>query len=82
MKLRGPSPNSYIHGSVSDLYIRTIVLPILQQENRWTDRWNRLVAHRYMNVEIRTEAANFLSGSTQSNFSLQCVHLRSVHIGF
>ncbi len=39
MKLRGLSPSSYIHGSVSDLYIRTIVLPILQQENRMTDRW-------------------------------------------
>jgi hypothetical protein len=29
MKLRGPSPNSYIHVSVRDLYIPTIGLPIL-----------------------------------------------------
>jgi hypothetical protein len=37
MKLRGLVPNSYIHISVSDLYIPTIGLPILLQENRWTD---------------------------------------------
>jgi hypothetical protein len=35
MKLRGLVPNSYIHVSVSDLYIPTIGLPILTQENRW-----------------------------------------------
>jgi hypothetical protein len=34
-ELRGHSPNSYIHVSVSDLYIPTIGLPILLQENRW-----------------------------------------------
>jgi hypothetical protein len=37
MKLRGLVPSSYIHISVSDLYIPTIGLPILLQENRWTD---------------------------------------------
>jgi hypothetical protein len=31
---------SYIHVSVSDLNIPTIGLPILLQENRWTDRGN------------------------------------------
>ncbi len=36
MKLRGLVPNSYIHVSVSDLYIAT--LPILLQESRWTVR--------------------------------------------
>jgi hypothetical protein len=40
MKLRGLSANSYIHVSVSDLYILTISLPILLQENRWTDYGN------------------------------------------
>jgi hypothetical protein len=34
MKLRGLSPNSYIHVSVSDLFIPTIGLPIVLQENR------------------------------------------------
>jgi hypothetical protein len=29
--------NSYIHVSVTDLYIPTIGLPILLQENRWTN---------------------------------------------
>jgi hypothetical protein len=33
MKLRGLVPNSYIHVSVSDLYIPTIGLAILPQEN-------------------------------------------------
>ncbi len=33
-------PNSCIHVSVGDLYIPTIGLPILHQENRWTDRGN------------------------------------------
>ncbi len=38
-ELRGYSPNSYIHVSVSDLqYIHLIGLPILLQENRWTER--------------------------------------------
>jgi hypothetical protein len=36
-ELRGLSPNSYIPVSVSDLYIPTICLPILLQENCWTD---------------------------------------------
>ncbi len=39
-ELRGFSPNSYIHVSVSDLYIPLIGLPILLQENRWTERGN------------------------------------------
>ena len=53
-ELRSLSPNSYIYVSVSDLYIPTIGLPILLQENRWTDRGNIQIAHRYMNVEIGT----------------------------
>ncbi len=40
MKLRSLVPNSYIHIPVSDLYIPAIGLPILLQENRWTDRGN------------------------------------------
>jgi hypothetical protein len=57
MKLRGLIPNSYIHVSVSDLYIHRIGLPILLQENMWTDPGNILIAHRHMTVEIGTEAA-------------------------
>ncbi len=34
------SPNFHIHVSVSDLYIPTISLPILLQENKWADPGN------------------------------------------
>ncbi len=40
MKLHGLSPISHIYVSVSDLYIPTIGLPILLQENRGTNRGN------------------------------------------
>ncbi len=59
-ELRGHSPNSYVQVSVSDLYIPIIGLPILQQENRCTNRGNIKIAHRHVNVEIGTEAAQFL----------------------
>ncbi len=59
MKLRGLVPNSYIHVSVSDLYILTTAPPIWLQQNRWTDRGNIEIARRYMNVEIGNEAEQF-----------------------
>jgi hypothetical protein len=52
MKLRGLIPNLYILVSLSDLFIPKIGLPIWLQQNRQTDHWNILIAHRYMNVEI------------------------------
>jgi hypothetical protein len=39
-ELRGHNPNFHIHLSVRDLYIPTIDLPILLQENMWTDPGN------------------------------------------
>jgi hypothetical protein len=39
-ELHGLSPNLYIHVSVSDFYILMIGLPILPQENRWTNPGN------------------------------------------
>jgi hypothetical protein len=64
------SHNSYIH----DLYIPTVVLPIVLQENRWTNRGNILIAHRYMNVcKLGLRPCSFFPGSTDIGFSLQCV---------
>jgi hypothetical protein len=40
IKLRGLVSNSYIHVSVSDLYIPTIGSSILLQQNMQADRWN------------------------------------------
>jgi hypothetical protein len=39
-ELRGLSPNFHIHVYVSDLYTPRIGLPILLQENMWTDSGN------------------------------------------
>jgi hypothetical protein len=50
LKLRGLVPNS-----VSDLYIRRIGLPIWLQQNRSNNPGNKLIAHRYMNVENRNQ---------------------------
>jgi hypothetical protein len=59
-ELRGYSPNSYIHVSVSDLYIPLSGMPVLLEDNRWTERGNILIAHRHMNVKIGTETTPFL----------------------
>ncbi len=58
-KMRGLSPNFYIHVSVSDFYIPTIGLSIWPQQNRWTDPVSIEIAHRCTNMEIGNKAAQF-----------------------
>jgi hypothetical protein len=54
------SPSFFNHISVRYLYISRIGLPILLQGNMWTEFWEYIITHRHMNVEIGTEAAQFL----------------------
>ncbi len=74
-KLRGLSPLSpclHIHVSVIDSYIPRIGPHIFMHQNRQTDCGNRYeyIAHRHMNVEIRTEARNSFSGNICFKFSV------------
>ncbi len=73
------SPSCYTHISVRDLHISKIDLPFLLQENMWTDPGNIHIAHKLMNVEIGTEAAQFPE-KDYINGSLLCAHnLLGIH---
>jgi hypothetical protein len=59
-ELRRLSPDFHIYVSVSDLYIPRIGPHIFLQQNTQRARGNIYIGDRHMNVEIGTEAAQFL----------------------
>ncbi len=63
-------PNSYIHSSVSDLYILRISLLIWLQQHRQTDPGNILIAHRCMNLEIGRQNIIILFHNKVEQFQL------------
>jgi hypothetical protein len=64
------SPSSYTQMSLRDLYISRIGLPILLQENMWTDPGNIKIVHRHLNCAAQFPANEYINGIYVAVYSI------------
>ena len=71
-EMRGPSPHFHIHVPVCNLYIPTIGLPILLQENMRTDLGIIIILTGTWAWKLGLRQSNSFSGNTYSKWTFHC----------